>query len=401
MEKVILHCDLNGFYAAVELLSHPQYKNMPVAVCGDPKSRRGIILAKNDLAKPFNIKTGEPVWQAMQKCKDLVLLKPHHDLYYKYSLKAHEIYLSVTNLVEPFGIDEAWLDVTASQNLFGNGKEIADLLRKRMREELGLTISAGVSWNKVFAKLGSDYKKPDATTVINKENYKEIVFPLKASDLLFVGKSSLAKLAGAGILTIGDIAAAGRETMTRLLQKQGDMLYSYASGMDCSPVLDYNDQAPVKSVGNGMTFKRDVLGARDVSLALATLSDKVASRLRAGGLVGRVVSLSVKSFDFQKMQRQMSTDKNISSAKEIKAAAEKLFFENVPSDLPIRSLTVTVSGICDEAEVQLSLFDDNKSDKLERAVDSVKQKFGRGSIVRGSQIRNDLGIIMDDEISEE
>ena len=209
MDRVILHCDLNCFYASVELLSHPDLRDVPMAVCGDPNSRHGIILAKNEPAKKFGIQTAETIWQAKKKCPDLVLLPPHHDLYREYSRKVNAIYDQYTDLVEHFGIDESWLDVTHTLHLFGgDAKVLADTLRERMKQELGLTLSVGISFNKVFAKLGSDYKKPDATTVISRENWKELVWPLQVGDLLYVGGAARKLLKQYGITTIGQLPPA-------------------------------------------------------------------------------------------------------------------------------------------------------------------------------------------------
>ncbi|MEG2852280.1 MAG: DNA polymerase IV, partial [Hydrogenoanaerobacterium sp.] len=185
-ERTILHCDLNGFFASVECLLRPELRTVPMAVCGDPTMRHGIILAKNELAKKYNITTAETIWQAQRKCPQLVLVQPHHDEYYKYSCLVNEIYRRYTDLVEPFGIDESWLDITGTIHLFGDGKTVADKLREVVEHELGLTISVGVSFNKIYAKLGSDYKKPNATTVISQQNYKEIVYPLPVNSLLYV-----------------------------------------------------------------------------------------------------------------------------------------------------------------------------------------------------------------------
>ena len=218
MERVILHCDQNCFFASVELLSHPDLRDVPMAVCGDPASRHGIILAKNEPAKRFGIQTAETVWQARRKCPSLVLLPPHHKLYREYSVRVNELYGQYTDLVEPFGIDESWLDITGSMHLFGGDPvAIADELRRRVREELGLSISVGVSFNKIFAKLGSDYKKPDATTLISPENWQEIVWPLPVGAMLFVGRSAQRTLAQYGVETIGQLAACRPEMIEKLL----------------------------------------------------------------------------------------------------------------------------------------------------------------------------------------
>ena len=237
MERVIFHCDLNSFYASVELLDHPELRHLPVAVCGDPDSRHGIILAKNEPAKTFGVKTAETIWQARKKCPDLVLLPAHHDKYREVSRRVNRIYQEYTDLVEPFGIDESWLDLTGTLHLFGgNARALADQIRDRLRGELGLTISVGVSFNKVFAKLGSDYKKPDATTVITRENFRQIVWPLPVTDLLYVGRAAAQTFQKFNIRTIGDLARFDRESLFTLLGKNGAQLHDFACGLDRSPV---------------------------------------------------------------------------------------------------------------------------------------------------------------------
>ena len=278
-DRVILHCDLNCFFASVELLSHPDLRDIPTAVCGDPASRHGIILAKNEPAKRLGIQTAETIWQAKKKCPGLVLLPPHHGLYQEYSRRVNAIYEQYTDLVEPFGIDESWLDITGSMHLFGGDpKAIADALRRRLRQELGLTISVGVSFNKVFAKLGSDYKKPDATTVISRENWQDIVWPLPVGDLLFVGRAAGRVLHQYGVETIGQLAACSPQMLETLLGKLGLQLHEYANGLDGSPVRPAGQQEPVKSVGNGTTFPKNLTRWEEVQRGLAVLSDSVADR---------------------------------------------------------------------------------------------------------------------------
>ena len=252
MDRVIFHCDLNSFYASVELLSHPELRHLPVAVCGDPDSRHGIILAKNEPAKKFGVKTAETIWQARKKCPDLVLLPAHHSKYREFSKKVNSLYQKYTDLVEPFGIDESWLDVTGTLHLFGGDpRALADRLRNEVLNTWGLTISVGVSFNKVFAKLGSDYKKPNATTVISRENFKSMVWPLPVTDLLYVGRAAARAFEKFGIRTIGDLAAFDRESLYTLLGKNGAQLHDFANGLDASPVAPADQYTPPKSVGNG------------------------------------------------------------------------------------------------------------------------------------------------------
>lgn len=280
MQRVILHCDLNSFFASVELLEHPELREKPVAVCGNPSTRHGIILAKNEAAKHFQVKTAETIWQARKKCPDLILLPSHHHKYRHYSKLVNGIYQRYTDLVEPFGIDESWLDVTGTLHLFGkNGRELADELREVIRTELGLTISVGVSYNKVFAKLGSDYKKPDATTVIAPSNWQSIVWPLPVSDLLFVGRASQRILHRYGIETIGQLAHADRAMLEEVMGKQGAQLHDYAWGRGDNPVRPAGNRPPPKSIGNGMTFRHNLTNWDEIRSGLDLLCDSVAVRL--------------------------------------------------------------------------------------------------------------------------
>ncbi len=283
-DRVILHCDMNSFYASVELLSEPELKDRPVAVCGDPEGRHGIILAKNEAAKKYGIVTAETVWQARKKCPGLTLLKAHHDKYHDYSVKINEIYKRFTDMVEPFSIDESWLDVTGSTELFGTGEKIARRIKDTVKSELGLTLSVGVSFNKIFAKMGSDYKKPDAITVIDRNNFRDILWPMPVREMFFVGNATAGKLKDIGIKTIGDLANSDVFMLEKLLGKSGRMLHGYAMGEDSSPVAGSEERRKIKSVGNGITFRRDLKGKDDILIGITALSDTVAGRLRKYGL---------------------------------------------------------------------------------------------------------------------
>ena len=406
-DRVILHCDMNGFYASVELLDRPDLADKPMAVCGDPESRHGIILAKNEIAKKFGIVTAETIWQAKKKCPDLQLVKPHHEKYQEYSKKINQIYQEYTDMVEPFSIDESWLDVTASQNLFGSGKQIADEIRRTVREETGLTLSAGVSWNKIFAKLGSDYKKPDATTEISRENYRDIVWPLPARDMIFVGKSTSDKLLKSGIKTIGDMARSDPKLLTSLLGKQGQMLWNYANGYDNAPVARYGESEPVKSVGNGITFRRNLMCEDDIITAVTGLSDTVASRLRHHKLKAFGVKVDIKDPSFTTISRQKQLFVPTNLASELAQASMELIHESWRPGAPIRMLTITGINLCDETvEEQISLFaGDNHShqqgEKIERTMDDIRSRFGSAAITFGGVLGNDLGIDIHDTDEEE
>ena len=393
MERVILHCDQNCFFASVELLSHPDLRDVPMAVCGDPASRHGIILAKNEPAKRFGIQTAETVWQARRKCPGLVLLPPHHKLYREYSVRVNELYGQYTDLVEPFGIDESWLDITGSMHLFGGDPvAIADELRRSVREELGLSISVGVSFNKIFAKLGSDYKKPDATTLISPENWQEIVWPLPVGAMLFVGRSAQRTLAQYGVETIGQLAACRPEMIEKLLGKLGRQLHEYANGLDRSPVRPQAEREPVKSVGNGTTFPHDLTRWEEVRAGLAALSDSVAMRLRRQGLYCSGVQVTIKDSSFCSISRQKRLESPTRLMKDIQRAAMELTRSAWRAPTPIRMLTVTALHITESAESfeQLDLLgagravSDARQEKLESAVRAIRDKFGDGSITFGS-----------------
>ncbi len=390
--RVILHCDCNNFYASVELLKYPELRDKPVAVAGDPEGRHGIILAKNMAAKRYGVQTAETVWQARRKCPGLILLPPHHDEYEAMSQRVNEIYCSVTDQVEPFSVDESWLDVTGSQRLFGDGKTIADALRRRVREELGITISVGVSDNKSWAKLGSDYKKPDATTVITRENVTNLLYPLPIQDMLFVGHAAADVLRRHGVTTIGMLAAAPVESLVRWLGKQGEILHAMANGLDDAPVRRWGEGEAVKSVGNGMTFPHDLVGEEAWRAGLMPLCDSVGSRLRAHHLKCRTVTVQIKDPQLKVISRQKTLPMPTSLTKVIFHEALAILHQSWRRDAPIRLLTVTASTLCseDEAETaQLSFFDVVKPDdprqlRIEQAVDGVRRRFGKGAISPGT-----------------
>ena len=400
MDRTILHCDCNGFYASVECLLYPQLKKVPMAVCGDPESRRGIILAKNELAKKYQIKTAETIWQAKRKCPQLTLVPPHREEYARYSRLINQIYQRYTDLVEPFGIDESWLDVTGSQRLFGDGKEIADRLRREIRTELGLTISAGVSFNKIFAKLGSDYKKPDATTVISRENFKEMVFPLSVSDLLYVGDTAAHTLHRLSIHTIGDLAMADKAVLTRCLGKLGGELHDYANGLDSSPVRSVYDKQDAKSIGNSITFRRNLTGRKDILAGVIALSDTVAARMRKNGVKCSTIQVVIRSPSFHNISRQTTLPSPTFLAKELAETAMQLIESSWKMENPIRMLSITGCHFvnAEDAEEQLNFFEPDKplhrerQEHLETAVDHIRGKFGPDAVSFGSLVNNDIGI---------
>ena len=391
-DRIILHCDLNCFFASVELLDKPALQNVPVAVCGDPASRHGIILAKNEPAKRMGVQTAETVWQAKQKCPHLIFLPPHHSLYADYSRRVNTIYGQYTDLVEPFGIDESWLDVTGSLHLFGgDARQLADDIRARLRQELRLTISVGVSFNKVFAKLGSDYKKPDATTVISRENWRDMVWPLPVGDLLFVGRAARRTLSQFGVETIGQLAACKPELLEQLMGKAGLQLYRYANGLDDAPVRPQHEQEPVKSVGNSTTFPENLTRWEQVRGGLQMLCDSVAARLRQQGLYCGGVAVGVRDAQFRTVSRQMRLPGPTHLMRDIYGAALELTGRIWKAPNPVRLLSVTALYITDSAESyqQLDLLAgdaiarDRRQEQLESAMDAIRGKYGRDAISFG------------------
>jgi len=389
MDRTILHCDLNSFFASVELLDHPELRELPVAVCGDPNSRHGIVLAKNEHAKRFQVQTAETIWQARKKCPDLVLLAAHHDKYHHWSKVINGIYERYTDLVEPFSIDESWLDVTGTLHLFGlDGAALADQLRQVVREETGLTISVGVSFNKTFAKMGSDYKKPDATTAVTRENFKDLLWPLPVTDMLFVGRAAAKKLREFGVETVGDLARFDEKALTALLGKQGAVLHACANGEDDAPVIPARDLPGPKSVGNGLTFPQDLRGWEELQAGVGLLSDEVAERLRRLELKCATVSVAVRDPSFANISRQKRLSDPSFLAREIGAAAMDLLRQCWDPRRPVRAMTVTAQDLLPAAEAaeQLSLLSPqalprrDKVEKLERAMDGIRDKYGRSSI---------------------
>lgn len=403
MERTILHCDCNGFYASCECALNPQLNNVPMAVGGNEENRHGIILAKNELAKKYNIKTAETIWQAKKKCPDLVIVPPHHDLYEEYSKKVNDIYKEYTDLVEPFGIDESWLDVTGSYELFGDGKTIADILRKRVKEELGITISVGVSFNKVFAKLGSDYKKPDATTVITKNNFKEIVYHLPVDNLLFVGRKTVVQLEKLNIKTIGDLASADRELIQKLLGKNGEMLITYARGEDESPVKVYDEDKDLKSIGNGITFRHDLVGEEQIKQGIHMLSESVSSRMKRHKVKCTTIRIQIKGTDFKTVSRQRAIDTPTNLEKALRDVSYELLCEIWDVNKPIRALTITGANlVSDSTGEQITLFEEEtfeKRENLENTIKDLRKKYGFNAVKTADILENDL-IITENHIGK-
>lgn len=376
MDRIILHSDCNSFYASVELLKRPELRGRPVAVGGDVERRHGIILAKNESAKAAGVKTGQALWQAREKCPDLVILPPCYEDYIRFSRFARQIYFDYTDRVEPFGLDEAWLDVTGE-----DGAALAHEIRRRVKRELGITVSIGVSFNKVFAKLGSDYKKPDAVTLIPRARVAEIVWPLPVTDLLGVGPATGAKLIGRGIRTIGELAQAPEDLLRRLLGKNGPALQACARGLDASPVKRPEEVPQVKSVGNSFTLPRDMTCRDDAARVLYVLADSVGRRLREKGLMGRQISVWMRDSSLFGFQRQATLPAPTDATHRIHGTALALVDANYRWGRPMRSVGVSVSDLCEAAcGTQLDFFADTaksrRLDLLEEVGDRLKQRFG-------------------------
>lgn len=400
LPRWILHCDCNGFFASVECLDDPSLRLVPMAVAGDPKSRHGIILAKNEAAKKYGIQTTDTLRTALSKCPSLTLVPPRHRRYEEVSGQVNAVYLQYTDQVEPFGIDESFLDVTGSLALFGDSAPgLADRIREQVKREVGVTVSVGVSFNKTFAKIGSDMKKPDATTVILRENFRQLVWPLPVSALLFVGGRTDDLLGRKRIRTIGDLARADRDWLSAQLGKGGDLLWRHANGLDDDPVRPFSEGEAPKSIGNGLTFRRDLRGEEDIRAALQPLTDEVSFRLRQRGLRCGGVQVHIRDPELKTHSRQMTLEQPTNLHKEIFDAALAILLRGWRRDAPIRALTVTGihlvkgEGLCE----QVSLLSGGgpsreKLERLEKAVFSLRGRHGVSAIARGARDCGDLGV---------
>lgn len=390
----ILHCDLNNFYASVEQTLNPELNGKYVAVSGNPEARHGIILAKNTAAKKCGVQTGEAIWQAKQKCPELICVAPHFEYYVHFSKRVRAIYERYTDRVEGFGLDECWLDVTHS-GIFGTPYEIAEKIRAEVKKETGLTISVGVSFTKTFAKLGSDLKKPDATSVISRQNYKTVAWALPANDMLYIGKHTYEHLNQVGIYTIGDLANASVFALKKRFGVVGERMWRAARGEDDDEQVSESDsEREVKSVSHGTTTLRDMLAYEDADKVIFVLSDMVATRLRRYGYIGSVVHLDIRHNDLTHASKQRKVPYTNVADDVYKTASQLLRQIWAGSrDIPLRSLTVAVSGLSEVyTGFQMSLFDDpdDKEQQLEFSVDKIRKKYGFGAITRASVLDNDL-----------
>jgi DNA polymerase-4 len=384
-QRVILHSDLNCFYASVEMMLNPALRNKAVAVCGSTESRHGIVLAKSELAKKKGVKTGMVNWEARQCCPGIIMVPPQYDEYLKYSKLTRSIYERYTDQVEGYGMDECWVDVSGSRTMFGDGMKIAEEIRETVKAELGLTVSIGVSYNKIFAKLGSDMRKPDAITAISADDYKEKIWPLPASDLLYVGMATTKKFASYGIQTIGDIANQSQDFLKRLLGVNGLALWSYANGLDSSRVMPGDYESPVKSVGHGITCNADLDNNYEVWRVMLELSQDVGHRLRLHSLTARGVQITIRDNDLFFKQYQAPLESQTQSPMEIACKARQLFEANYHWQNKVRAITVrAINLIPADTPYQISIFEDaakrERREKLDSAVEEIRGRFGKRAI---------------------
>ena len=389
-ERVILHCDLNNFFASVSLLFNPTLRSVPVAVCGDKEQRHGIVLAKNEAAKRCGVKTAEAIFEARAKCPELVILPPMMDKYKEYSEKAHRIYEEYTDMIEPFGIDECWLDVTGSRLLFGSGEEIADKIRREIKQKLGITVSVGVSFNKVFAKLGSDMKKPDGITVISRENFREKIWRLPISDLLFVGRKTTDRLRSCGICTIGDAAVCSDEMLERLLGKNGLELKRYALGEDNSPVSRQHEKATPKSIGRSVTRQQDFKTPDEIWGMFLSLAREISDSLREQGLYAGGVQVHIRNAALSVKEFSRSYPDSVNGAKIIAERGMELLNEHFGFTEPLRSVglrAINLRGY--QTAIQEDIFGDSEKreteEKIESSIYELRKKFGGTSITRAAE----------------
>ena len=383
--RAILHADMNSYYASVEMMQNPWLKGKAVAVCGSTEERHGIVLAKSELAKKAGVKTGMVNWEARQRCPDLIVVPPHYDEYLKYSKLFHEICYRHTDLVEPFGMDEVWMDITNSMYPYTSPLEVAEVIRKATREELGLTVSIGVSFNKIFAKLGSDMKKPDAITVISRENYRDLVWPLAASEMIYVGRATEGKLAKYGIHTIGDVAHTEPEFLRYLLGVNGIALWNFANGLDTSCVMHKEFVSPVKSIGHGITCVADLESEEEVYHVMLQLCQDIGHRLRVHGMLAQGVRVYVRGNDLGFLQYQTRFSMGTRSPKELADKARELFDARYQWTTPVRAVTVSAIYLCPlSTPQQTDLFTDvaraERRDQLDSVVDALRGRFGKRCI---------------------
>ena len=399
MNRVILHSDMNACYASIEAKLNPDLKGIPMAVAGNPENRHGIILAKSEKAKKMGVKTGEPIWQAMSKCPNLTIVPPHYEEYLRHSKMARALYYEYTNQVEPFGLDECYLDVTGSIHLFGSGEEIAEEIRKRMKEEIGISVSVGVSFCKIFAKLGSDMKKPDATTVISEENFRKKVWPLPVRDMVGIGPATERKLNKIGIFTLGDISQAPVNIMKNLLGVNGVYLWQYCNGMDIRPVVDRDHKEAIKSIGNSSTTRRDLNSDEEVLSVLQELSFSVSRRLREAELEAMGVEVFIRNSELQSFNFSKKINMASQSSIILVREAMELFKEKYRWAFPVRAVGIRAinlrgQGGGSQMDVFLNHEKFQKSEDVDTALYKIRKKYGKNSITFAA-LKRDIGLPSD------
>lgn len=384
MDRTILHIDVNNFFASIEIMLNPNLKWLPVAVCGSEDDRHGIVLAKSYEAKKFGVKTAETVWQAKKKCPNLIIVPPQYDEYKKYSKLIQNIYYSYTDQVEPFGLDECWLDVTGSLKLFGNVENIAEEIKERVKKEIGVTVSIGVSFTKTFAKLGSDLKKPDAITYISKENFKNIVWPLVTNEIIGVGKSTFKILEEMNLKTIGELANCDISLLEQKLGKHGRILWKRVNGID-DEIVDANIYtASPKSIGNGKTFRNDLTKINDIRSAFQNLTYEISNKLKKHRLEAKNIQIVIRDNQFNDKQLQCELPTITSSSLIITNTAMDLF-KKYKWNKPIRALTIRAINLIEEGtNDQISLFEEKdeyeKIKKIDKVMFEINNKFGPNSV---------------------
>ncbi len=389
MDRVIFHVDCNKFFASVECLHRPEIRDLPVAVGGRVEARHGIILTANQIAAKYGVKTAEPIWQATAKCPNLIIVPPNYPLYVRFSNLVRKICSEYTDRLESFGLDESWLDLTDNVKDIYEGEILAHKIRERIKTELGITVSIGVSFNKVFAKLGSDYKKPDAVTVFSRENFREKVFPLPVRDLLFIGAATEKKLKNRGIFTIGDIARSSPEFLASFLGKNGYMIYDFATGNEDSPVKNICHKSDMKSVGNSVTTPRDLEDLKDIKLTFTVLAETIARRLRDQGIRAEKVSISVRNSSLETFTKQGLLPSPTACSDTLIEKAMELFVGGFSPPFSIRSVGICASDLCSfDKTVQFDLFGDilkgERLENLQKTVDVLKDRFGNNCVKRAS-----------------
>ncbi|MEF9966919.1 MAG: DNA polymerase IV [Longicatena sp.] len=380
-DRVILHSDINHCYAQIEEMKCPQLRDVPMAVGGHEEARHGIILAKNDIAKTYQIKTGESLREAYAKCPSLLIIHPHYEEYIYYTEKVKDIYREYSDKVESFGLDEAWIDISESIALFGSGEHIARTIQERILSEIGLSVSIGLSFNKIFAKIGSDMIKKKGFVEITRKNYQEKIWVLPVEDLFYVGRATKKKLKYISIDTIGDLARLPQGWMKEHFGKMGELIWWFANGEDVSEVALSVHREPVKSVGNAITAPKDIGTFEEAKIVYYVLVESVASRLREQGLRGNVVSISLRNKDLSWFSRQRKITCATNIASEIMETVLDLVRKNYDFVVPLRAIGITMSGLeVDSPYCQMNLFvseeERHKQKKLEETVDDIRNKFG-------------------------